>query len=346
MVFSLLDRWLPLSPQDRLESLYALTSFLSAVALALIALWFHGEFGFGVGLSVSLSTVLTPWLTVFGRNLWWSLWAFYLPMVCILWLFRRVREPARRLRRTGLVVFVAVFIKCFVNGYEYITTTLIMMVTPVVYYAIRDRYGIGDVLREFRAAAYGSCLALLVSFAVLLTQIASVQGGIMIGAQHIVHSFVKRTHGNADEFSPAYADSLAAKTLPVMQTYLMGAFSDPPRGPRAHPPSPPRSRFGLRYVDLVGLFFVMSIPLVLRRRGEQPQTRQARLALVGATWFSVLAPLSWFAIFKSHSFIHTHMNYVVWQMPFTLFGFAVSGLTVRIVFSDLAHLARRSSVPR
>jgi hypothetical protein len=30
MVFSLLDRWLPLSPQARLAALYAITSFLSA----------------------------------------------------------------------------------------------------------------------------------------------------------------------------------------------------------------------------------------------------------------------------------------------------------------------------
>jgi hypothetical protein len=190
---------------------------------------------------------------------------------------------------------------------------------------------------------YGSCLALLVSVAVLSTQIASIRGGVMDGVQHIVHSFVKRTHGNAGEFSPAYADSLAADTLPVVETYLMGAFWDAPRGPRANPPSPPRSGFGLRYLHLVGLFFFMSIPVLLRRRGEQdPRKRQARVALVGATWFSVLAPLSWFVIFKSHSFIHTHMNYVVWQMPFTLFGFAVLWNCVRIVFSDLVRLARGS----
>ena len=38
--------------------------------------------------------------------------------------------------------------------------------------------------------------------------------------------------------------------------------------------------------------------------------------LVLATWFSILAPFSWYIIFKAHSFIHMHMNFIVWQMPF------------------------------
>jgi hypothetical protein len=43
------------------------------------------------------------------------------------------------------------------------------------------------------------------------------------------------------------------------------------------------------------------------------------------TWFSLLAPLSWFVIFKGHSFIHTHMNAITWHMPFMFLGFALVG---------------------
>jgi hypothetical protein len=50
-------------------------------------------------------------------------------------------------------------------------------------------------------------------------------------------------------------------------------------------------------------------------------------------WFSLLAPLSWFVIFKAHSYIHTHMNFIVWQMPFTFFGFAACGLLVERFFA-------------
>ena len=51
-----------------------------------------------------------------------------------------------------------------------------------------------------------------------------------------------------------------------------------------------------------------------------------------ATWFSFLAPLSWFVIFKAHSHCHTHMNFLVWQMPFTILGVALCGVASRGLF--------------
>ncbi len=39
--------------------------------------------------------------------------------------------------------------------------------------------------------------------------------------------------------------------------------------------------------------------------------------------------MSWFIVFKGHSFIHVDLNFVIWQMPFTLFGFAAVGLAMR-----------------
>jgi ABC-type multidrug transport system permease subunit len=67
----------------------------------------------------------------------------------------------------------------------------------------------------------------------------------------------------------------------------------------------------------------------LRNRCVAEEEKQKRVALIFATWFSILAPLSWFIIFKSHSYLHVHMNFIVWQMPFVFFGFAVCGLVVK-----------------
>ena len=69
----------------------------------------------------------------------------------------------------------------------------------------------------------------------------------------------------------------------------------------------------------------MSALLFWRSNGER---QQQDIALILTTWFSILAPLSWFVIFKAHSYIHTHMSFLLWQMPFTLFGFAVFGAVV------------------
>lgn len=48
-------------------------------------------------------------------------------------------------------------------------------------------------------------------------------------------------------------------------------------------------------------------------------------ALIASTWLSIFAPISWFVLAKEHSYSHFHLNYVVWHIPFTLFGWAMIG---------------------
>ena len=68
------------------------------------------------------------------------------------------------------------------------------------------------------------------------------------------------------------------------------------------------------------------------------QNHRKLSALSIATWFSILAPLSWFVIFKGHSYIHTHMNYITWHMPFTLLGFALFGLVGFYLVSEILEV--------
>ena len=324
ILFSLLDASLPLSPQTKLWGFYVLTALLSAVALTAIVRWFSAEFGGWVGLCVAASAVLSQWLTVFGRNLWWSLWAFYLPMLVGMVYLQRHNLPTNRQFITlGLLIFGAVSVKCFINGYEYITTTLLMMLTPCVYYAIRDRWDSRRCLKGVSAAIAGSGLAIALSLLMLCVQIGAAKGGFMDGVGHVVYSLGKRTHGEAEGFPPIYAASLEAETLSVVVTYMRGVFFDLNTYLPVSTPFVSEVLWQVRYFDLIVLFLIASGLLLWRRRGGSG-SREA-VALIAATWFSVSAPLSWYVIFKAHSYIHTHMSFLLWQMPFTFFGFAVLG---------------------
>ena len=71
------------------------------------------------------------------------------------------------------------------------------------------------------------------------------------------------------------------------------------------------------------------------------QQRKRNLALITTLWVSILAPLSWYVIFKGHSYIHTHMNHILWQMPFTFFGFAVCGVAIKSLFDKVTVYSSR-----
>ena len=331
IVFSLLDRLIPLSPQIKLWSFYVLTALLTAIAVTAIVGWFYDEFGGWIAIFVLCSAVLSQWLTVFGKNLWWSLWAFYLPMIVVLYLLKRHRVPAnRQFIKFGILIFIAVFIKCFINGFEYITTTLIMMVTPCIYYAVLDRWNRHQYLKWTLAAGLGSGVAIFLSLIVLCFQIGAVKGGFMDGVGHVIWSFGKRTYGETQDYPVVYAASLEAGTIGVVITYMNGIFFDLNNYLSITTAFVSDFLLKIRYAYLIVLFIVMSALLFSRSEKMMTERRQHSIALIWTTWFSILAPLSWYVIFKAHSFIHTHMSFLLWQMPFTFFGFAVFGASVMV----------------
>jgi len=343
MLFSLLDSLIPLSPKTKLNLFHMITSLLTAVALTFIVLWFYLECGLSIAISVLVSSVLSQWLVVFGRNLWWGLWAFYLPMIVVMYFLRNDRTPTRRHAITfGILVFFSVFVKCLVNGYEYITTTLVMMMTPFIYYSILDRLNISKYVNGILVAISCSVLAILLSFMILFVQIASVTGSMQSGVDHIVSALERRTHGDVDDLPARYADILKARTtIHVVGTYVKGTFFDVNNYVYTSNWFVSRKLFDVTYLKLIVFFLMMSV-FVFFHRNEyvSAKERQSSIALILGTWFSILAPLSWFVIFKGHSLVHPHMNFIVWQMPFTLFGFAVCGLAARTIFSDLVRLTQ------
>ena len=330
MIFSLLDRLIPFSPQIKLRLFYFLTALLSAIALTFIIDWFYEEFGWRVAAFVIGSAVLSQWLTVFGKNLWWSLWAFYLPMVVVLHILKRHRvSENRQFIKCGILIFIAVSVKCFINGYEYITTTLIMMVTPCIYYAILDKWSKQQCVKCSLAAILGSGAAIFLSLIMLCFQIGAVKGGFMDGIAHVIWSFGKRTYGDAENFPPIYAASLEAGTMEVILTYINGIFFDLNNYLSQANTFVTKHLFKIRYYYLIIIFIAMSILLFIRNNAKIQTDRQQRnIALIWTMWFSISAPLSWHIIFKAHSYIHTHMSFLLWQMPFTFFGFAVFGSAV------------------
>ncbi len=325
ILFSLFDKLIPLSPQIKLRAFYLLSALLSAIALTTIIGWFYEEFGGWVAICVIGSTLLSQWLTVFGRNLWWSLWAFYFPMIVVMYFLKRHRvQASRQLIKFGILIFGAVFIKCFINGFEYITTTLVMMMAPCIYYAILDKWNRHQSLKCTLAAGLGSGIAILFALILLCFQIGAAKDGFLDGVEHVLYSFGKRTHGESENFPPVYAASLEAGTIPVVMTYMKGIFLDLNNYLSDTNAFVSNYLLKIRYLYLIVLFMMMSALLFLQRNEEMmAERRQHAIALIWTTWFSILAPLSWYVIFKAHSFIHTHMSFLLWQMPFTLFGFAV-----------------------
>lgn len=336
LLFSILDNSFIFSQGNHLNVFYALTSFFTAIIITSVILWFYLEFGLTVALFVLLSAFFSQWLTVLGRNLFWSIWAYYLPIVFLMYYFRKFKEPVIfNFSRFGVVVFLSVFMKCFFTGYDFITTSLIMMVVPLIYYSFLNRWPLRKFAAGLLTAIISSFLAVFLTFFILCIQIGSVTGNFKNGINHIVISFEKRTYADPRKCEPCYTAALESNTIQVVASYLDGSYFNATNYLKCSNEFISEYFLTLHYKKIILLFMMLSLILYfMMNKSTGKMDKRKKTALILVTWFSFLAPLSWFIIFKAHSFIHTHLNFIVWQMPFTLFGFAVMGLIVQSILPD------------
>jgi len=340
ITFSLLDRITPFSPEKNIRVLKLLNSNLFALTLSIIIVWFYLEFGLTSAITVLATTIFSQWVTVFGRNLWWVMWAFYLPFIASLFILIKQKKSYSAI----IITFAAVFIKCLYNGYEYITTTILMMLTPYIYYALVEEWKLKPFCKRLCIIATTAVVGVLFSSLILASQIAAATGSFKKGFHHIfIYSVGKRTHGDAGNYPQVYADSLNADTIGVVNQYLQGIIFD-----FNNILNSSSGLLRINYLTVIILFLVCSGLIYLSKRYPEKvplrkiaQNRRKLSALSIASGFSFLAPLSWFVIFKGHSYIHTHMNYITWHMPFTLLGFALCGVVGFNLVSDMLEVLHK-----
>ena len=309
---------------EGLNTLAWLVSFFTALAFAIFLYWVMIKWGWETTMMVFILLIFSQWITVYGRNLFWVLSAFYIPFLTgLFWLQRGEPKSKRPLLITFLLMFGSIFIKFLFTGFEYMTTIMVMAVTPWVFYAIDRQWEIKTIIRNLMAACGGVLTGLLSGIIWLTVQVSILKGSFYEGIDYILWSFGKRTHGLPQYQYDHYLErSIQSSQWQVLSAYLNDhAFHV-------------RHWFGnhiwgalsvINFVVCIVFFIVMSYVTLSSntiRRDEAFYRRQK--ALVWTLWISLLAPLSWFIIFKGHSAIHTHMNTIVWYMPFMLFGFILT----------------------
>jgi hypothetical protein len=331
--FGLLDRLSPLTPKWNLRLLRGLTAFLLALTLSFFILWIYRELGGFAALAVFVTTLLSPWITMFARNLLYFTWAFYLPMVLTaLYLAWEKRSANVSNRRLGGLVFAAVAFKCLFDGYDFIIPSLAMVFIPIIYYALLDQWNVRRLLSKLSIAALACAGGVILGIIVLAFQLRFVDGSFSAGLSDVLSTFGRRTYGDPSLYPSVYALSLKANPISVLATYLFDDYF--------------LAFINLNFFDLIVITAIFTGVYILVDRFIKLELadKSRAYALMGAAWVSVLSPISWFVIFKGQAYMHTRTNYLAWYMPFTFFAFALCAFITQEVLQSF--LRRGGVVPK
>ena len=317
IIFSILDRCLSLTAQTNVKLFRLLTAILSASILSVFLLWVLDVFGLFSALATLLMIMLSPWLTVSGGHLFWMFGIIYVPFLVPLVLLHREYKGGKLSLPVWIVTSaLAMLVKCLFTGYEFISTTMVMMTIPLFFYALWQKWKPRLFIQRFLSASFARILGILACAVILSLQIAQVDGSIQKGLEHIQQRFLYRTYPKEEyikkEVAQRVKDTQNVSVTTVLKTYLGGkAFSISTR----------YKDFNLSFGSLLLIFAAVSAIVFITAKNS------ALVALTITSWVSNLAPLSWFIIFKSHSVLHTHLNYLAWYMPtFLLMFVSVSSL--------------------
>ena len=326
MVFSAFDLATDLPPQQTITFMRIFTTLLSAVVISFLAAWLAVRFGWASAILVLLFSASSEWIILPASNAYWSLWTFYVPFltsaVLLVTAGKRKEFPARKMY---LSLFGAALIKVLFSGFEMITAALVMATVPFIYFAIVDKWGWKKIVERLFKAGLVMTAAVLMGVVILAAQIAANDGSIRSSINYLANTLGRRSALNVGQYSKeAYQDGKEASVAEVLSIYLKTNAFNTQTQPKI---------WQVPYWVLITLFGVFTGIFLAKykfwRRSALPVDG---LALTAATWYSILAPLSWYVIFKPTAYVHTFLFPMAWQMPFTLFGFALCGYVMTDLF--------------
>ncbi len=248
-----------------------------------------------------ITFLLSPWIVNFSRNLYWVVFTWFLPM-----LFGLLCSLYWNSKKHRVFCYIGVFVSILIKsacGYEYISTIMLAMITFLVVDFVKillakDKKNALLLFRTIFILGLCAVLGFIVSF--LIHAHMRGDGNLLLGIENIYKYDVQRrmlVEADASVFgNEQITNSMTASVVSVIRMYF--AF----------------------YTEVLagipgGLFFVLSVlPLAvfvdcfIKRK---PFVKQ--FVLYGMFF---CAPLSWFVLAKPHSYIHTHMNYVLWYFGF------------------------------
>lgn len=256
--------------------------FLFDAVIFLIILQIRQKYGLLFSLIFGITSLVSPWLLKFSSNLYWVQFTWFIPM--LLGLCCLNYEKKRKLIYPFF--FMAVFIKCLC-GYEYLSTVMMSGIMFLIVEWICNKKKRKEMAKTI--IIVGTCSVLGFITAYLIHAYLFGNGNIIGGLKSLQVGLIqRRTFGNSADFDPVFADSLNASIFDVLKKYLCSSGS-----------------------YFYGLLFCISLAALFYQRKCLKKNNTFEISIF---FFSFFSTVSWFILGKAHSYIHTHLNFVLFYM--------------------------------
>lgn len=282
-----------------LDNLNLLCCIASAFVFVILTFLVYAKYNRVLAGCFFITFWLSPWVVNFARNLYWVEFTWFLPMIVGLFCAWKIENRMCRIA-SYVLTLITVMGKCLC-GYEYVSTIMMggisfLVVDLMLSLINRDKQK--EILLFKTIIIIG--LAALLGFMLAICIHASLKGkgDVIKGIQNIIEQDVLRRTNGADlnNYDSMYWPSFNASIWEVFCMYF---------------------HFPTEIITGIAgnMFPIMCIiPLCILIYEYKIKKPDVESAIMYVMFF--LTSVSWFYLAKSHSYVHTHMSFVLWYFGF------------------------------
>ena len=338
-LYSALDKVLKPNPESFIRFTQVMNAFLFSIVLSLLVLWAYRFSGMLTAIIVLGMMVFSPMITLMSQTLYFALYTWFLPFLGAAIILHREYTGKTKLRfKHYLILSFLMFYHVLSHCFEFIPCMGIMAVIPFILYGLMS----GEYFKWFKRLSFVTIayiFGMVMGIFILFTQIARHEGSLSNAFEYVTKRYAVRT-GDLD------GHNKKINVKPKLQAAFDATYGEILK---LHYDKEAMSVYVGKYKVFVTfkrviLFTLLLNIIALLIAFKYDMMKAKTLALSAATWFSVLAPLSWFIPFKPHSFLHHHFTPMVWYTPFiilcgVLIGFSIQMMIkiYRLKFRNEAH---------
>ncbi len=301
---------------------YITNSILLTILFIIILLWVKKEFNLLAFIFGYVCILNSGWIIVSARNLYWVTWTFLLPFVCVL-LILKYEEKHKKIKN-GLL-FSLVYLSILIRsgcGYEFISSIMIVTELPIIYYALKNKWSLNEYIKKSLIVGISSISGFISALILNIVQVTIYNQSLKETIDNLKYIISKRTGAFNVEFSEAIQDSLNANVFDVIKTYIYSG-------------EPVLGEWNISIIIPIFLFFISLSFISSKYSSYIEKNRKKLIAFSCILIVGFTAPISWFILAKAHSYVHTHINYLLWSMPFVILGFCLGGANIEYIIRYL-----------
>lgn len=273
--------------------------------------------------------IFSPWIVNFAPNLYWVEFTWFIPMLIGLIAVSEIIVFKYKNWILTLLLFISVSIKS-ACGYEYLSTILIgMILFPLTellmaYFVRKDHDKVRNCIKVLVSFSISAVLAFC--FIISVHGYLRGNGNIFLGVKSIYQQDVLRRTSLGNQYNFTNSNIKTMESINTTIGFVLNKYFD---------------FYSNKYqsnivLGLDGRYFkamsVLAICLLLLRYRKSNYLLIFKDEHFYILLISLISTLSWLVLAKSHSYIHVHMNYVLWY-----FGYVQICLFI-IVHDSLWHL--------